>query len=366
MQKMRGYAREGPKPGLRREKSRLVGDFGWLGMHLRRAIDGERDGVAQRAVVTGGAGFIGSHLTDRLLAQGWEVHVVDDLSNGHRHNVPEAAALHEVDVSDGSALLVLAESIGPIDRWFHLAAQADVRVSVSDPAFDARVNVVGTINVLLAARRDDAPVLLASTGGAIYGDAPLPTPESATAKPEAPYGAAKLSAEQYLAQDCRLNGSRHAAVRYANVYGPRQDPHGEGGVVAIFGGRALAGTAAKVFGDGTQTRDFVYVRDVVDATIAASEAAASGADSELRMHGELPLYNVGTGVETSVLDLWSSMERTVGATLGIEFAEARAGELDRSALDATRARTVLGVAIDTGIDEGVAETLDWLGSRVEA
>lgn len=323
--------------------------------------------MSQVAVVTGGAGFIGSHLVDRLLSLDWEVHVVDDLSNGHRHNVPDAASLHEIDVSDGPALLVLAESIGPIDRWFHLAAQADVRVSVDDPSFDARVNVIGTINVMLAARLHDAPVLLASTGGAIYGDAPLPTPESAAAKPEAPYGAAKLSAEQYLAQDCRLNGSRHAAVRYANVYGPRQDPHGEGGVVAIFGGRALARTAATVFGDGTQTRDFVYVSDVVDATFAASEAAATGTDGALRANGELPLYNVGTGVETSVLDLWASMERAVGASLGIDFAAARAGELDRSALDATRARTVLGVAIDTPIDTGVAATLDWLGShKVEA
>ena len=322
--------------------------------------------MTQRAVVTGGAGFIGSHLADRLLAEGWDVHVVDDLSNGHRHNVPADASFHELDVSDVNALLVLAESIGPVDRWFHLAAQADVRVSVADPVHDARVNVIGTINVLQAAALHEAPVLLASTGGAIYGAAPLPTPETAPARPESPYGAAKRAAEEYLAQDARLNGGRHAVVRYANVYGPRQDPHGEGGVVAIFGGRALAGTAARIFGDGTQTRDFVYVGDVVDATIAASDAAASGSDEDLRAGGDLPIYNVGTAVETTVLDLWASMERTVGRELGIEFADARPGELDRSALDASRARTRLRVGIDTSIDEGVAATLEWLGSRVEA
>ncbi|MCW2973246.1 MAG: NAD-dependent epimerase/dehydratase [Thermoleophilia bacterium] len=322
--------------------------------------------MSQRAVVTGGAGFIGSHLVDRLLSLGWDVHVVDDLSNGHRHNVPEAAPLHEVDVADANALLVLAESIGPIDRWYHFAAQADVRVSVEDPAFDARVNVIGTINVLQAAHRDAATVLLASTGGAIYGDAPLPTTEAAPTRPPSPYGTAKLAAEHYLAQHARLHGVRHAAVRFANVYGPRQDPHGEGGVVAIFGGKALAGAQARVFGDGRQTRDFVYVGDVVEASIAASDAAAAGTDAELRADGDIPIYNVGTGVQTSVVDLWSAMERAVGRDLGIEFADARAGEIEHSALDASLARRVLGVAIDTSVDTGVVATLDWLGTQVEA
>jgi UDP-glucose 4-epimerase len=253
-----------------------------------------------------------------------------------------------------------------VDRWYHLAAQADVRVSVDEPRFDAQVNVLGTIAVLQAAQLHDAPVTFASTGGAIYGEAAPPTPESAPARPESPYGAAKLSGEEYLAQFARLNGGRHCVVRYANVYGPRQDPHGEGGVVAIFGGLALDRRDARVFGDGHQTRDFVYVGDVAEATIAAADCAARGDDETLRAHGSVPIYNIGTGRETSVLELWSTMQSCVDATLGTNFEPARPGELVRSALDASRARHVLGIAIDTPLSTGVDATLAWLKSQVRA
>jgi len=323
--------------------------------------------MGERVVVTGGAGFIGSHLADALVARGDDVHVVDNLATGRRAQVPEGASFHEVDVSDVEALSALAEQIGPITRWFHLAAQADVRVSVADPAFDARVNVIGTISVLKAARLHGAPVVFASTGGAIYGEVDDPAKEAHPQLPPSPYGAAKLAGEVFLAQDARLNGPRHAVLRYANVYGPRQDPHGEAGVVAIFGGRVLAGEAARIFGDGEQERDYVYVADVVAATIAAGDAAASGSDADLRGDGLLiPIYNVGTGMATSVLELWDVTERIAGTSLGRDFHPKREGELLRSVLDASLTRTRLGVALDTSLDEGLAATISWLDSRREA
>ncbi|MCB0878683.1 MAG: NAD-dependent epimerase/dehydratase family protein [Thermoleophilia bacterium] len=323
--------------------------------------------MGNRVVVTGGAGFIGSHLADALAARGDEVHVVDDLSSGRREQVPDAATLHEQDVSDVDALVALAERIGPVDRWFHLAAQADVRVSVAEPAFDARVNVIGTVAVLAAARLHGAPVTFASTGGAIYGEVTEPADESHAALPPSPYGAAKLAGEVYLGQDARLTGAKHAVVRYANVYGPRQDPHGEAGVVAIFAGLVLEGRPARVFGDGEQTRDYVYVGDVVAATIAASDAAASGSDDDLRSGGlVVPVYNVGTGVATSVNELWATMERAAGTQLGTELHPAREGEIRNSVLDASFATKRLGVAFDMPLVDGLRATIEWIGGRVRA
>lgn len=322
--------------------------------------------MGERVVVTGGAGFVGSHLADALLARGDDVHVVDNLANGRREQVPADATFHELDVSDVAALAQLGDAIGPIDRWYHLAAQADVRVSVQDPAFDARVNVIGTISVLQAARAHSAPVIFSSTGGAIYGEMDGPAPEGAPELPTSPYGAAKLAAEVFLAQDYRLHGGAHAALRYANVYGPRQDPHGEAGVVAIFGGRIHERRPATIYGDGTQTRDYVYVADVVAATIAAGDAAAQGRDAHLRSGGRIPTWNVGTGVETNVLELWDAMERVSGTAIGHEFAPRRAGEVQRSVLDAGRLRRELGVACDTPLETGLAATIEWLGGRVRA
>lgn len=307
-----------------------------------------------RVMVTGGAGFIGSHLVDALLASGDEVHVVDNFATGKRSRVGAGVTLHELDVADGAALATLARQHGPFDRWFHLAAQADVRVSVDDPLLDATTNVLGTIAVLEAARIDGAQVILASTGGAIYGEAEPPTPESARECPESPYGAAKLAAEKYVEMHARLWKLPHAIVRFANVYGPRQDPHGEAGVVAIFAGKALHAEPARIFGDGTQTRDYVYVGDVVDATREAARVAQNTAS------GEVPIFNVGTGRETTVLELWQTMQHAVGADLGVTFEPARPGELSRSALDASLARATLGVAIDTPLGRGLSATLDWM------
>lgn len=323
--------------------------------------------MSERVVVTGGAGFIGSHVVDALVARGDEVHVVDNLATGRREQVPTQATLHELDVADVDAMRQLAEELGPIDRWYHLAAQADVRVSVQDPVFDARVNVIGTISVLAAARLHAAPVVFSSTGGAIYGEVVEPAGESHPALPSSPYGAAKLAAEVFIAQDARLYGGRHAILRYANVYGPRQDPHGEAGVVAIFAGRLLDGRPARIFGDGEQTRDYVHVDDVVAATVAAADAAVGAADADLRDGGQLvPVWNVGTGRATSVLELWDTMERACGTSNGREFEPPRDGELLNSVLDASRLREHLGVPCDTPLEEGLAATVAWLGGRVRA
>src|SRR5919206_3560873 len=222
--------------------------------------------AAVRAIVTGGAGFIGSHVADALVARGDEVYVLDNLSHGRRENVPEGARFAEADVRRDTAD-VFAEARP--EACFHLAAQADVRVSVDDPVYDAQVNVLGTLAVLEAARHHETKVVFASTGGAIYGECDGPAAEDAERRPLAPYGASKLAGEEYLATYNRLYGAAHVALRYGNVYGPRQDPHGEAGVVAIFFGRLAAGEAPHVFGDGQQTRDYVYVGDVVSATLAA-------------------------------------------------------------------------------------------------
>jgi UDP-glucose 4-epimerase len=291
-----------------------------------------------RAIVTGGAGFIGSHLVDALLARGDEVTVLDDLSSGRRENVDPAARFVEAGLAEASD--VFAET--PPEVCFHLAAQADVRVSVERPDFDAEVNVLGTIHVLEAARTHDAQVVFSSTGGAIYGECNGPADESSPRLPLAPYGTSKLGAEEFLATYNRLYGTRHVALRYGNVYGPRQDPHGEAGVVAIFFGRLARGEPLRIFGDGRQTRDYVYVGDVVAATLAAQ--------------GHAGVFNVGTGQETSVLELAEACQRVAGTSVETHHEPARPGELQRSVLDPTLAARELGFRARTSLDEGLAAT----------
>ena len=293
-----------------------------------------------RAVVTGGAGFIGSHVVDALLARGDEVYVLDDLSNGKQANVAAAAHLHEGDIRTDAAR-VFDEAKPEI--CFHLAAQADVRVSVDRPHDDADVNVIGTIRVLEAARAHGAKLVFSSTGGAIYGECEAPAPEDHPRQPLAPYGVSKLCGEEYIAAYNRLYDTRHVSLRYGNVYGPRQDPHGEAGVVAIFMNRLRERETPKIFGEGTQTRDYVFVADVVAATLAAADADGG-------------VFNVGTGVETSVLDLYERVQRVSGIEREAEFAPPRAGELQRSVLDPSLARSELAWKAERSLDEGLAET----------
>ena len=288
-----------------------------------------------RAVVTGGAGFIGSHVVEALLARGDEVTVIDDLSTGKRENVPAGATLVEHDIRQPFEVAA--------DVVFHLAAQADVRVSVADPAFDAEVNVLGSVRVLEAARLAGAQVVFASTGGAIYGECERPAREDDERHPLSPYGISKLAGEEYLAGYNRLHGTRHVALRYGNVYGPRQDPHGEAGVVAIFFSRLREGKPLTVFGDGRQTRDYVHAEDVARATLLA--AAAEGG-----------IFNVGTGLETSVLELARLCGRAAGAEPELVHAPARAGELQRSFLDPGRAERELGFRAEVALEEGLRRT----------
>lgn len=309
-------------------------------------------------LVTGGAGFIGSNLVDALLDAGHAVTVVDDLSTGRRHNLDGALArgaqLHEVSILDRPALDAAFAAAQPV--WvFHLAAQIDVRRSVEDPVFDAGVNVLGTLNVLEAARTHGAQrVVNTSTGGAIYGHADvIPTPEGAPELPLAAYGTSKLCAEQYCAWTTRLHGLQTVTVRLSNVYGPRQDPLGEAGVIAIFCDRALTGEAPTIYGDGTQTRDFVYVGDVVRAQIAAAGSELTGT------------VNVGTAQETSVLELVDAVAQAARQHDAPEWAPPvlaapRAGEVDRSCLDVARAAAQIGFKSQTDLVDGLVKTLRWV------
>jgi UDP-glucose 4-epimerase len=296
-----------------------------------------------RAVVTGGAGFIGSHVAAALVARGDEVDVVDNLSTGKRENVPEGARLHEYDIRE--PLGELFSELRP-DACFHLAAQADVRVSVERPDFDADVNVLGTIRVLEACRSRGTRVVFSSTGGAIYGECERPAREDDPLQPLSPYGTSKLAGEQYLATYNRLHETRHVTLRYGNVYGPRQDPHGEAGVVAIFFNRLREGMAPRIFGDGLQTRDYVYVDDVVAATLGAL-ARDSG------------VFNVGTGSETSVVELFQACRRVSGSEVEPEYAPPRLGELQRSVLDVTLAGRELGWEPRHALDDGLRATWSW-------
>jgi len=302
--------------------------------------------VPIRAIVTGGAGFIGSHMADGLLARGDSVVVVDDLSSGRRERVPAGADLRTIDIRDGAALRALAAEVEP-QAWFHLAAQADVRLSVANPGLDADVNVRGTAEVLEAARATGARVVFSSTGGAIYGEVEtIPSPESTPCAAMAPYGVSKLCGEHYVELSNRLYGTNHVVLRYGNVYGPRQDPHGEAGVVAIFFGKLSTGETPRVFGDGLQTRDYVYVGDVVRANLAA-----------LDYTGPEETFNIGTGTETSVLDLLAACQDAAGTAVSPQHEPARLGELARSALDCRLAARELGWRAEVGFGDGLAATL---------
>jgi UDP-glucose 4-epimerase len=303
-----------------------------------------------RVLVTGGAGFIGSHLTDALLARGDEVSVIDDLSTGRSARISERATLHKLSVTEAAPLQAVIGQTRP-ELICHLAAQIDVRSSVAAPASDAQTNVVGTVNVLEAARVVDARVLFCSSGGALYGrDAPIPSMEDVLPLPESPYGTAKYCAEQYVGLYNRLHGTSHSILRLANVYGPRQDPTGESGVITIFCARLLAGQRPTIYGDGTQTRDYVYVGDVVAAFLAAAG------------HGRPGTWNIGTGAEVSVLDLASMIGDVAGRPADPEFAPFRPGELQRSAIAVERAKRDIGWSLATSLADGIRATYQWIAA----
>jgi UDP-glucose 4-epimerase len=299
-----------------------------------------------RAVVTGGAGFIGSHITDALLDAGHSVTVIDDLSRGRRPQVNPAARFVELDITSDALAAAVADARPEV--VFHHAAQIDVRESVRDPLHDADVNVVGTVNVLRAAvDAGTRRVVFASSGGAIYGETDvIPTPEGTPCRPESPYGTSKLCAEAYGGTFSRQAGLEFVALRYANVYGPRQDPHGEAGVVAIFALRLLAGDPPIINGDGKQTRDYVHVQDLVRANLAAVD-------------GPPGIYNIGTGIETDVNTLYAMLAAECGVSGDAAHGPAKPGEQRRSCLDPAFTREHLGWSASIGFAEGVRTTVDF-------
>jgi UDP-glucose 4-epimerase len=308
--------------------------------------------MARSAIVTGGAGFVGSHVVDSLLADGYEVVVVDDLSTGAERNVAGEATLEQLDIVDGEAIRALVERVAP-EAIYHLAAQASVTVSVEQPDRDCAVNVLGTLNLLEAARPNRVPLVFTSTGGALYGNnAPLPTPETFIPEPEAPYGASKWAGEAYVNTWAISHEIPHAICRLGNVYGPRQNPHGEAGVVAIFSVRLVEGQPVTVYGHGKPTRDYVHVSDVVGAMRAAA--------------GRRGTFNVGTGVETDVLTLLGHLQDAAGTTVDPQLADLRPGELERSCLDSSLARRELGWSAQVPVERGLPETFEALAADARA
>jgi UDP-glucose 4-epimerase len=309
----------------------------------------------QRVLVTGAAGFIGSHVADRYLAEGADVTVIDDLSTGRRERVPREARFVEADIADTAVADLFAES--DFDLVNHHAAQIDVRVSVDDPRRDERINVNGLLNLLECARRFGVRrIVYVSSGGVVYGEPrTIPTPEDHPLEPLSPYGVSKLAGELYLHYYAAVHGLEYAALRYSNVYGPRQDPHGEAGVVAIFGRRILEGQPITIFGDGLQERDYVYVGDVVDANWLASTRALPPVESLIAR-----AWNIGTGRGTSVHHLADRLMAIIGRTVERRPAPARPGELQRSVLDCSRARAALGWLPRTSLDEGLERTVAFL------
>ncbi len=310
-------------------------------------------------LITGGAGFIGSHIAEAYLSAGWSVTCLDDLSRGKQEQVPAAARFVKADVRSPAAFEAVAS--GDFDVVVHQAAQIDVRVSVQEPALDASINLVGFANILAAVAAGKVKrVVFASSGGVVYGDpAVLPTPEPTATLPISPYGVSKLAGEHYLRVLGELHGFEGVALRYSNVYGPRQDPASEAGVVSIFVSRLLAGKPLTVFGDGTQTRDYVYVKDVARANLLAGSATVSRGD---RL--DVPAFNIGTGRETSVNDLANHVGRALGKTPVIEYAAPRPGELVRSCLDIAKAGRELGWAPQGSFDEGMKALAGWFEGTV--
>ncbi len=305
----------------------------------------------QTICITGGAGFIGSHLADAFLDAGHRVLIVDDMSGGRPENIPAGAELHQLDIRSQEAAELVATS--GVDVLVHHAAQMDVRRSVENPVFDADVNVVGSLNLFEAARRGGVrQVLFASTGGAIYGEQDrFPADEDHPQRPVSPYGVSKLAVERYLFYYHTSYGLDVACMRYANVYGERQNPHGEAGVVAIFLDRLLAGEVPTINGDGQQTRDYVHVSDVVRANLAA--VGQKG----------FRTYNVGTGTETSVVELYHGLQRALSLDVEPRFGPGKPGEQSRSSIDPARLHTDLGVPSPIALDEGFQRTAAWFQAR---
>jgi UDP-glucose 4-epimerase len=304
-----------------------------------------------RVVITGGAGFIGSHIADAYVAAGHEVIVIDDLSSGHRENVPRGARFENLDIRSPEAARVITDFKPEVLN--HHAAQMNVRVSVDRPAFDADINILGLLNLLEAARgAGTRRVVFASSGGTVYGEPEvLPCPENQPTHPVCPYGVSKLSGEHYLYYYSRIHGLDYVALRYANVYGPRQDPHGEAGVVAIFAQKLLRGEECTIYGDGLQTRDYVFVGDVARASIAALETAYRGG------------INIGTGRETNVVDLFRTIDRLVGRKGVVRHIAPKEGEVRRSVLETALAGKVLGWRPHVSLEDGLAATVDFFRSR---
>jgi UDP-glucose 4-epimerase len=307
-----------------------------------------------KILITGGAGFIGSHVADGYLALGHDVVIVDDLSTGNRRNVPDRARFYEADVTDEQALVRILESEQP-NVVNHHAAQKSVRISVENPAEDARINIIGSLRLLELSRHHAVQkIIFSSTGGAIYGEATeIPTPEEYPACPVSPYGIAKLSVEHYLHYYAYQFRLASVVVRYANVYGPRQDPHGEAGVVAIFMEKLLAGEECLIFGDGEQTRDYVYVGDVVRANVAALQETVRGT------------FNIGTAVETSVNELYRQVQAILGTDRPARHAPARAGEQNRSAVAIDKSAKEMDWRPHVSLPEGLSRTADFFRRRLE-
>lgn len=307
-----------------------------------------------KILVTGGAGFIGSHVVDALLGLGHDVHILDDLSGGVRANVPAEAVLHELDIRSEAARDLFAAH--QYEVMYHLAAQMDVRRSVADPMYDADVNVRGFLNLLEGGRANGLKkVVFSSTGGAIYGEPDfVPQTESHPLQPISPYGITKLVSEKYLHYYFVQYGLSYVALRYGNVYGPRQNPHGEAGVVAIFCERLINGDACTIYGDGTQTRDYVFVGDVVKANVSALSVHENG------------IFNVGTGVETDVNTLFEHLRDRLSPTSSASHAPGRPGEQRRSVLSFEKSAQALGWRPSVSVKDGLYETADWFKDRSTA